>query len=47
MVFDYRSFRLSLKDGLINEDAECVAVTAGTVKITVVWQMTPYSTVEN
>jgi hypothetical protein len=40
-------FRLSLKGGLINEDVECVAVTAGTVKITVVREMTPCSTVEN
>jgi hypothetical protein len=37
-----------LKDGLINEDvAEFVAVTALTVKITVVWGMTPYSVVES
>ena len=41
-------FTQSTKNGLMNEDvAEFVAVTAGNVKITVVWDMTPYLMVES
>lgn len=41
-------FTLSLKFGWINKDAaECEAVTAGAVKITVVWHMMPYSMAES